>query len=261
MVVVGAAQVTSCAAVYPEMTTAVRSPAPGQELEPPPPEDHFYIRIDKAWVPPKMVGGQSWPGGVPDPFAKLIVNEKEILRTSVESNSREPIWKDHVGQNYRIALGSDVFVEVWDDNAMTNLPICRARVRDISNMRAGGSSEIWCDSGARVWLTVKPARALVGLGLYYELRGRNEVRVTRVLGGSPAERAGLSAGDRILGIAGKPVSSMDGLQVRSEINLNSRSGVELDVWFQSGKRHIITIQEGAIYPLSGDDIELPSDAT
>lgn len=73
---------------------------------------------------------------------------------------------------------------------------------------------------------------------------------------SPAARAGLSQGDRILAINGKPVSELDALQVRSEMNLHARSTLELDIWFKDGKRHLVKLKEGALFPLPGDDVKL-----
>lgn len=139
---------------------------------------------------------------------------------------------------------------------MINKPICRAQVRDLPALREGANNEIWCDSGARVRLGVEPARAMVGLGLYYEPRGTEGVKVTRVVEYSPAARAGLRAGDRILAINGKDTKLLDDNQVRSAINVKAKTGVKLDVWYQSGKRHIVEIKEGPLYPLPSDEIPL-----
>ena len=81
--------------------------------------------------------------------------------------------------------------------------------------------------------------------------------MTRVVEESPASRAGLGEGDRILSINDKDVKQMTPNQVRSAINLTAKLGVKLDVWFENGERHIVTIKEGAVYPLPSDDIELP----
>lgn len=248
---------SGCAAVYPEMKTAVRVPQEDQLLEPAPSDDLYFIYFDGASIPPKNQGGQDWPDGAPDPIAKLIVNERVMLITPVQSRTRHPTWPDQKKENHRIEAGSMVFVEVWDDNPMTDQPICRARVRDLPAIRDGGNNEVWCDSGARVRVHAEPARGLFGIGLYYETRGTDGVRVTRVVGDSPAARAGLSTGDQILAIQGKKVTEMDALEIRSMMNLHARSGLELDVWFQSGKRHLISLKEAAIYPLPGDDLELP----
>ncbi len=248
-----------CAIIYPEVQTPARVPKEGQVVDPPPPDELYYLYIEGASIPLKDPGGLDWPGGAPDPFAKIIVNGAELFHTPTQSRTREPSWPDQKRSNYEIPRGSKVFVEVWDDNPMTNKPICRAVVRDLHTMRNGGNNEVWCDSGARVRLHVESARSLVGLGLYYETRGADGVRVTRVVEHSPAARAGLSSGDRILAIDGKDVKKLTGNEVRSAINLNAKKGVKLDVWFNGGKRHLITLKEGALYPLSDDELELPED--
>lgn len=245
-----------CAAVYPEMQTQVRSEPSGTKAEPAPADDLFFIYFDGANVPPKDQGGIEWPGGAPDPYARLIVDDHVVLTTPVAPGTREPTWEKQVKQNYKINPNSVVYVEVWDDNTMTDMPICRAKVQSLVDIRDESATEIWCDSGARVRLFVGRAHALIGLGFYYESRGSNGVRVTRVVGDSPASRAGMGPGDRILAIQGRPVASMDTLQIRSAINENARKGLKLDVWFMSGKRHVIDLQEGALYPLGDDDLKL-----
>ena len=247
----------SCAVIYPEVETPVHVPKPDQEADPPPSPDLYYLYVEGAAIPPKTPGGLAWPGGAPDPFAKIIVNDVELVRTPTQSKTRAPTWPNQKKSNYRIAPGSQVYVEVWDDNPMINKPICRAAVRDLPNMRDGGSNELWCDSGARVRLHVEPARHLIGLGLYYESRGTEGVLVTRVIADSPAARVGLSTGDRILSINDKDVTKLNGNQLRSVINEKIKTGVKLDVWYQNGKRHIVTIKEGALYPLPEDEIKLP----
>lgn len=247
---------TACSAVYPEMQTSVRPLPDTVEPDPPPADDLYYVYFEGASIPAKDQGGLPWPGGAPDPVAKLLVDEVVLFQTPVESRTRTPTWKGQDKQNYRIYHGSKVFIEVWDDNPMTNMPICRVRVRDMRTLRDGGDNEFWCDSGARVRLHVSAAKAMVGIGLYYETRGRDGVRVTRVVSDSPAARAGLKQGDRILAINGKPVATLDALQIRSEMNLHARSGLELDVWFKDGARHVVKLKEGALFPLRGDDLKL-----
>jgi membrane-associated protease RseP (regulator of RpoE activity) len=246
----------ACAAVYPEMQTAVRAAPEGTLAEPPPEEDLYFVFFDGAWIPPKDRGGRQWESDGPDPFAKLIVDDVERIVTPVQANTREPNWPKQDKENLRIRAGAKIFVEVWDDNPVTDHPICRAKVRNIDSLREGGENEIWCDSGARVRLHVESAKPLLGIGLYYETRGRGGVRVTRVVSNSPAARAGLSTGDRILAVQGKPVTAMDALEVRSAINLHSRTGLKLDVWFQNGKRHVIELKEGSLYPTAEDDLKL-----
>ncbi len=247
--------VGGCGAVYPEMKTPVRPPTATVALDPPPPDDFFYFYFQGAQVPNKTLDGRPW---VPNPYAKLIVDGKVLLETPTESATNKPTWSDQRRANYRIGTEQTVLIEVWDDSPITDHPICTKRILHVERIAQGGPNQVDCDTGARVWLGVEPAHALLGVGLYYELRGSDGVRVTRVVGQSPAERAGLGRGDLILSIQNRPVQSMDALQVRSIINSNVRSGLQLDVLTTAGLRREIALKEGAIYPLAGDDQGLPS---
>jgi hypothetical protein len=189
-------------------------------------------------------------GSLPDPLAKLIVGGKELIVTPVESNTLSPTWPNQTRANYRIALDASVVVEVWDSNAISDHPICTKKITDIHEDAIGGVLEINCNSGASVTLNVRPADPVIGLGFDYEVQGEGLVRVTRVVPESPASRAGLKAGAMITSIQGKPVKSLDALQVQSLVNSNSRSGLVLDYTLDGGSPKHVKVREGAIYLLS-----------
>lgn len=246
----------ACAAVFPEMKTPVRTPSGEALVEPPPGDDLFLIYFERALVPNRTRDGREWD---PNPFAQLVVNGEALVKTPVAYSNRKPTWPDERLANYRVRAHDEVWLELWDDGALSNVPICRRRIWTITEFLETRNQEVECDGGARVWLRVAPARPLLGLGLSYELRGSDGVRVTRVIGQSPASRAGLSEGDRILAIQGQPVMTMDTLGIKSKINTHSRTGLELDVWFVSGERRKIVIKEEAMYPLFDDETEIPQE--
>lgn len=248
-----------CAAVYPEMKTPVSLPPEGRELSPPPPEDLYFIRFDGAVIPRTTLDGRPWPGDGPDPFARLLVNDKVILLTPVESGSRRPTWSGQPRENHRIAPDSKLRVEMWDSNPGPDHPLCIEQLDDLASLRGGRRHEIRCVSGARLFLVVEKARPMFGTGLYYELRGSDGVRITRVVPESPAGRAGLQSGDRVFAIEGRPVDKMSPLEVRSTITKYVRSGLTLTIGSEGGGRREVTLQEGPIYPLRGDDIRLAND--
>jgi hypothetical protein len=235
------------------MQTSVRSPGPGA-LDPPPGDDLFHIYFDSAHLPNRTRDGRPWD---PDPFAKLIVNDTDVLVTPIERDQRKPTWPGQKLANYRVSPGDRVVVELWDDEALLDTPICGFRIEDIREFMGDRADDIECESGARIRLHVEPARALVGVGLSYELRGSDGVRVVRVVGQSPATRAGLGEGDRILAIQGESVMAMDALGIKSKMNTYAKTGLELDVWFQNGTRKKISLLEGPMYPLYDDSLELP----
>jgi hypothetical protein len=246
----------ACGVVYPEVQTPLRTPPPGFSLAPPPPDDLLYLRFEGADVPPRTVDGRAWDegGGAPDPFAKLIVNGKEIIVTPVESDTLRPKWADQVRANYRIARGSAVRVEVWDRNAIKSRPICTEAISDLhGKVDTEHPLEIDCESGARVRLIVEPAHGRFGIGLYYELHTEGAY-VTRVLAESPARRADLAAGDEIQRVQGLDVRTMEEGKLQSLINANASLGIEMTVRRGETPPRKITLKDGAIYPVIGEPV-------
>ncbi|HEX6271528.1 MAG TPA: PDZ domain-containing protein [Polyangiaceae bacterium] len=246
----------ACGVVYPEVQTPLRTPPPGFPLAPPPPDDLLYLRFEGADVPPRTVDGRAWDegGGAPDPFAKLLVNGKEIIVTPVDSDTLRPKWADQVRANYRIARGSAVHVEVWDKNAIKSRPICKEDIDDLhAQVNTEHPLEIDCESGARVRLVVEPAHGRLGMGLYYELH-TEAAYVTRVLAESPARRAGLVAGDEIQRVQGQDVRTMEEGKLQSLVNANASMGVEMTVKRGEAPPRTIKLKDGAIYPVIGEPV-------
>lgn len=246
-----------CGAVYPEVSPPLRTPPADFRLVPPPPPDVFYFRFAGADIPAKTRDGRHWNGGeAPDPFAKLIMNGKDLIVTSVEGDTLRPTWPDQERANYRFRESDVLSIEVWDSNPLNNHPICREKLTSFHDFLQGDEPymEVECDNGGRVRLIVEPAHAKLGLGLYYELRTGQAV-ITRVLAESPAGRAGLHAGDELVMVQGQPVRTMEDGKLQSLINANASVGVKLAVKDASGTRDV-TIRDGAVYPLSGEGVPL-----
>jgi hypothetical protein len=226
-------------------------------LVPAPPDDLIYIRFAGAEVPARTVDGREWDdvgGAEPDPFAKLLVNGKEIIVTPVDSDTLRPKWSEQIRANYRIRKGSAVRVEVWDKNPIKSRPICLEDINDFhAQVTTEHPIEIDCDSGARVQLVAEPAHGRLGLGLYYELHTEGAY-VTRVLEESPARRAGLSAGDEIKSVQGQDVLTMEEGKLQSLINANASLGVAMTVKRADGQPREVKLKDGAIYPLVSEPV-------
>lgn len=254
----GLALWTACGAVYPELSTPVRA-AGSRKLEPPPPEDLVYLKFAGAQIPNRTRDGQQWDsvgGAAPDPFAKILIDGRDLVVTPVQANTLHPTWPDQRVGNYRIPRNVPVRVELWDSNAINNHPIC---VESIGNLLSEVSQEqtleLRCDSGATIELVVQPAHAKFGLGLYYEL-GNDEIRVTRVVSESPAARAKLKRGDQLLRIQGHDVKGMDQQTARSLINANASTGVALTIKRSDGSQEELTLKDGPMYPAIDEELKV-----
>ena len=246
----------ACGAVYPEVSTPVRSVPPGKQVEPEPPTNMLYIAFDKVIIPKQTRDGRKWDavgGAAPDPFAKLLVNGKEIIKTPTESDTMHPTWPTQVRANYLIDPGAKVVVEVWDSNPIHNDPICVITVDSIYDKMSDVASELLCNSGARVELRVEAPHPKVGLGMTYELQSQ-AVKVTKVIEHGPASRAGLGAGTEIVTIQGKKVAELDADQIRSLINANGQTGLTLDIKLADGTSKTVELKEAAMYPSVSEGI-------
>lgn len=245
----------ACGAVYPELATPAREAPPGFAFEPPPPPDLVYLAFSKAIIPEKTQDGRAWDavgGSLPDPFAKLIVDDKPLIVTPVHANTLRPNWPNQKRGNYRISSSSRVRVELWDSNPINNHPICTEEVHDLlEQVTAGGRIQVNCDSGAYVELITEPAHGKIGLGLYYEIR-TDDVVVVRVMRESPASRAGIARGEQIVGIMGEPVKGMGEGRVRSLINSNGATGLRLSLRADKQAEREVLLRDGPIYPLLGE---------
>ncbi|MCA9630037.1 MAG: PDZ domain-containing protein [Myxococcales bacterium] len=256
-VLVGLASV-ACGAVYPELSSPLRPPPAGRELNPPPPEDLLFLGFKQARIPSTTRDGRKWDklgGAAPDPYGVLFLNDRELFRTPVQSNTTNPTWPNQKKANYRIPRGSKLRIEVWDSNPVNNHPICVKRLSSLKEDAYQGEVAFDCDSGASVTLRVEPAHAKIGLGFYYELR-TERIFISRVIQESPAGRLGVQKGDEILAIQDKPVPSFEEGDAQSLVNANASTGVKLKLRKPSGDQETLTVTNGPIYPLASDGIAL-----
>jgi hypothetical protein len=184
----------------------------------------------------------------------LFIDGKELITTPVQSNTLTPTWPDQKAANYRIRSGVQARAELWDSNPINNHPICVKRIEGFADSVSSGGVEVYCDSGARMSLSVEPAHAKLGVGLYYELRSQ-AVYVTRVLSESPASRAGVRRGDKVLKIMGKDVAAMEEGEARSLINSKAQLGLKLRLQHEDGSFADVTLSEGPIYLAPEDGID------
>jgi hypothetical protein len=240
---------TACAAVYPEVSTPVKPVPAGRELVPPPPTDVLYIAIVQVEIPNRTRDGRHWDGavgGLPDPYAKVFLNDKELFHTPTQSDTLKPVWPDAPKTNYDVPKNAVLSIELWDDNPVHSVPICAQEFRDLHTAAVeDGELVATCDGGARIRIDLKPAQAKFGLGFYYELRAES-VAITRVMPLSPASRAGLKGGEEIVQVMARPVKRMTSAELRSLINAHAPQGLKMRVRSGIDEREL-EIKEGPIY--------------
>jgi hypothetical protein len=245
----------ACAAIYPEVTTPLRTAVAAQQLDPPPPDDLFWVSIREGIAPEKTRDGRSWHelgDKLPDPFVVVFLNGKELLRTNPESHSLHPTWPDAPRGNFRIQRSDRVRIEMWQAG-LVQKPMCvKDAPGDTSDWVAARQIRIQCDGmnegGAEVTIAWEPAHGQVGYGFYYELRTQ-DIYSTRVFEESPAARAGMRSGDQIVTINGRPAREMKPGEIQSFFNAPKPAGIELEVRHSNSAVASLSIKEGSVYPL------------
>jgi hypothetical protein len=240
---------SGCAAVYPELGTRTRPIPAGQPLDPAPPAGLRWMRFVSARIPERTRDGRAWgPSGKPSAYAKLLLNGKELFRTPPQGDTFEPTWPDAPRGNFKIGPGDKLRIEVWDSAAINDKPI---NVRDVGAPTEQAELDkqirvLW-DDGTEIILAYEAAHAVSGLGLWFEL-GTSTCTITRRLEGSPADRAGLKAGDEVLKIGGREVRTMTPDEVKSIFNAVPLEGLTLTVKHAGAAVTELNVKEGPIYP-------------
>jgi hypothetical protein len=253
-----ASSLAGCAVLHREISTPVRGVVSEENRDPPPPKDLVFVAVKEATIPPKTRDGRVWDsvgGSAPDVYAVLFVDEKEVLRTVTVPNTLRPVWPPPTPVNLRIPHSAKVRVELWDDNALVPHPICNQSVHNLDEAADAGETEVECDSGATVVLTVQEPKGRLGIGLFYELRGK-DVFVSRVVAESSAGRAGLRTGDQLMSADGRAIAGMTDGELTNLFNVKGRLGVSIEVRGADGETRRSTLRDEPMYPVKGEGIEL-----
>lgn len=241
---------TGCAAIYPEVSTPLKPVPEGRELVPPPPKNVLYIAMEGAEIPSRTRDGRRWDavgGDAPDPFAILYINGKELFRTPVQANTLTPTWDNAPKGSYELPQGAKLKVEIWDDNPIHKQPICSKEIKDLPELASLGGVSTMCGGGTQISVAIKPAEAKFGLGFSYEFRG-DGVYVSQVMPLSPASRAGLREGSRILRLMGEATRNKSEGEIKSLINANGSLGLKMAVAPPgTSAEKELELQEGPIY--------------
>lgn len=238
--------VTGC--IYPRHATPLTSVMQSPVDRTTQPENLWRLSVVSAEIPTQKRTGLSWDddGGKPDPYVVLRIQEHERWRSATVDDSFEPSFSQPQ-VNLAFARDARLRFELWDSDGMSADPIGMYEGRAFSESILDADTTIKLDSGASLTLRLDKPEPKQGMGLAeYELRP-NAVVVVAVTPNSPAARAQLKSGDRIVAIDGKEIGKFAAQEAESALALASQHQSELRVTRDKATR-TVKLDNGYIWP-------------
>jgi len=176
----------------------------------------------------------------------LRIKDQERWRSVAVHDSFDPKFSQ-MPSNLAFDRSTRLRVELWDDDGVGADPIGMYEGRAFSESILGSDTTIKLDSGATLTLRLALPEPKQGLGLVeYELRP-NAVLVRAVAANSPAARAKLREGDRIVAIDGKALSAFEPQEAESALALAAQKQSELRI-LRGETKSTVKLDNGYIWP-------------
>ncbi|MDQ3031044.1 MAG: PDZ domain-containing protein [Myxococcota bacterium] len=236
--------VAGCA--YPRRTTSL-SPVRGVSASSASPSDVWSLTVAGAVIPPMSRGALAWDGsdGLPDPFVRIYRDEVLVWESETLSDTLAPAWNVTLPRNLYAPSNAMYRFELWDRDEVGADPIGIYRHRGLPpNVVPGADARVMMDSSAQLALRLEPPQAHHGLGIrLYEVRG-DALVVLEVETHSPAGRAGIRAGEEIVGIGGQSVSALGSQRAPGALSMASDRRERLRVRNARGETREVELDAG-----------------
>lgn len=240
--------VPSCA--YPRRSTSLSevhttAGGPGE------PSNVYWMTIVSAQVPTRNRGNSDWDDGAgpPDPFVRVYRDETLVFESSTQDNTTAPAWNQTLPRNIEIPSSASFRLEVWDRDAVGADPIgiYRGHGRP-GNALPGVEARILLEGESYLTIRLDEPHAHRGIGISaFEVRG-GELMIVSVEPHSPAGRAGLTAGDRIVSIGGRTVGELGQQQATGALSMASERHQTLSVITHGqSQAHDVELDHGYVW--------------
>lgn len=237
--------------VYPRRSTSLTSvhrDASGSMVHAP---AHIWqLSVVEAHVLPRMRGDLDWDegGGLPDVHVKIFRNEELLWSSETAENTLNPTWNATLPQNVLLSPDVPLRIELWDRDLVGADPVGSYRNRGLPDTALpGADSRILLEGGSYVTIRVENPVPHRGLGIdEYEVRP-DSLSVIRVLPYSPAARANIEAGDRIVAVGDQRVSALSDAQAASALSMSITRHDQLTVVRGTGDERVIDLDRGFVW--------------
>jgi membrane-associated protease RseP (regulator of RpoE activity) len=237
--------------VYPRRSTSlspVRNPRSAAMMDAPP--DVYSLTLVDAQVRPRRPGDLHWDDddGLPDTYVKIYRNDEELWQSETVDDDLTPGWGATLPRNLRVASTDRLRIEVWDDDGVGADPIGFFNSRGLPpNAVPDADARLLLEGGSYVTLRLGAPTAHRGLGLAeYEIQP-DALEVLEVLPYSPAARAGLEPGDRIVAIGERRVDALNDAQAASAVSMAMTRDRQLTVVRGGAPERVVELDPGYVW--------------
>jgi hypothetical protein len=238
--------ISGCA--YPRRTTLVHAaPASAEPIDTP--SGLWSIRLLEAQLPETKGGGLAWDsdGTGPDPYLRLVIDDRAIWESPVQKDTLNPQWNVTLPRSIRVPSGSKFRIELWDEDTASADPAGMVSSLGLpANALPNARARLSLDNLGTVTITVSAPKALKGVGVTYEQHS-DALVVLEVEPFSPAARAGINKGDKVVAIGNARVKELTDARAASDLSLAVDKGSSLTVADQQGKERVVNLDRGFLW--------------
>lgn len=214
------------------------------------PDNVYRFTVVSAIVPDQKRGALSWDdnGGLPDPIVRLYRDDALIWSTRRLDDTLRPEWNEAAPRNVAIPPGSMIRIEVWDVDPLGGDPIGIWRGMGLpANARPGVDARVLLEGGAYLTIRLDPPRPHRGVGIpTFEIHG-DDLQVVSVEPHSPASRAEITPGDRIIAIGGHTVRELGEQRATGALSMAAERQEALRIRTRDGAERTVTLDRGFVW--------------
>jgi membrane-associated protease RseP (regulator of RpoE activity) len=236
--------VVACLAgcLYPHGRTPLLPATPAMAHEAAP-KGLYQIMLVEADVPPKMRSGLPWDEkqeeALADPYLEIALNGRVLWKSPTHPNATLTRFDDTPSPNVQLDRNDQVELALWDDDPVGRDPIGMYRGRVFAAGELGDDIPLELEGGTKIRLRLNRPVPMTGTGIAdYEVHNDSLVLV-KVLPDSPAARAGLAPGDRVVSLDGVGVRKLGRRLAEGKLATATEQAVRLGVTRGGGQREVV----------------------
>ncbi|MCA9602573.1 MAG: PDZ domain-containing protein [Polyangiales bacterium] len=216
------------------------------------PPDVWQLKIRSARLPAQRPGSLAWDedGSGPDPYVRIYRGKNLVFESSVKSDTTEPSWNETLPKNIWLPRTEELRVEVWDRDGLNSDPVgvwrgtgLPATALEDADVRLSLSNDTVLE------FRVERPVPHQGVGIRLYEAQNDSLVVLEVIRHSPAGRAGIEPGDRIVEIGGRPVEELGPGGAASALSMAAQDHSALVVIRDDGQQRNVQLDDGYVWLL------------